>query len=95
MKFLDITGLEKLWQKIRDNFVKKEEIAMHNTFFANIETALTNLNSKIPTKTSQLTNDSGFLTSHQSLSNYYTKTQVDTAISTAINNITDGDEVSY
>ena len=28
----------------------------------------------IPTKTSQLTNDSGFLTSHQSLSNYLTKT---------------------
>lgn len=28
----------------------------------------------IPTKTSQLTNDSGFLTAHQSLSNYLTKT---------------------
>lgn len=28
----------------------------------------------IPTKTSQLTNDSGFLTSHQSLANYLTKT---------------------
>ena len=28
--------------------------------------------SKIPTKTSQLTNDSNFLTSHQSLSNYST-----------------------
>ena len=31
--------------------------------------------SEIPTKTSQLTNDSGFLTSHQSLSDYYTKTE--------------------
>lgn len=31
----------------------------------------------VPTKTSDLTNDSGFLTSHQSLSNYYTKDQVD------------------
>ena len=31
----------------------------------------------IPTKTSQLDNDSGFLTEHQSLSDYYTKTEVD------------------
>lgn len=37
----------------------------------------------------------GYLTEHQSLSNYYTKTQVDSAITTAINNITNGDEVSY
>lgn len=29
----------------------------------------------IPSKTSQLTNDSGFLTSHQSLSNYYNKSE--------------------
>lgn len=29
------------------------------------------------------------------LTNYYTKSEVDTAIQTAINNITDGDEVSY
>ena len=35
------------------------------------------IESKIPTKTSQLTNDSGFLTEHQSLSDYYTKTEVD------------------
>ena len=34
----------------------------------------------IPTKTSQLTNDSGYLTEHQSLDNYYTKTQVDSSI---------------
>ena len=32
------------------------------------------LRADIPTKTSQLTNDSGFLTEHQSLSSYYTKT---------------------
>lgn len=37
--------------------------------------------SDIPTKTSELTNDSGFLTSHQSLDDYYTKTNVDTLIS--------------
>lgn len=34
-------------------------------------------NVKVPTKTSELTNDSGFLSSHQSLANYYTKPQVD------------------
>lgn len=34
----------------------------------------------IPSKTSQLTNDSGYLTSHQSLGDYYTKAQVDAAI---------------
>lgn len=39
---------------------------------------------QIPTKTSQLTNDSGFLTAHQSLSDYYTKQQTDEAISSAL-----------
>lgn len=35
----------------------------------------------IPSKTSQLTNDSGFLTEHQSLADYSTTTQMNTAIS--------------
>ena len=35
------------------------------------------LRAEIPTKTSELTNDSGFLTEHQSLAEYYTKTEVD------------------
>lgn len=34
----------------------------------------------IPTKTSQLTNDSDFLTTHQDLSDYATKAYVDEAI---------------
>lgn len=34
----------------------------------------------IPTKTSQLNNDSGYLTEHQSLENYYTKEQTDSSI---------------
>ena len=38
------------------------------------------LRSDIPTKTSELTNDSGFLTEHQSLSGYYTKTEVDSKV---------------
>lgn len=48
-------------------------------------------NDEIPTKTSQLTNDSGFLTSHQSLANYYTKAEVEALF----NSITNGNEVSY
>lgn len=38
----------------------------------------------IPTKTSQLTNDSGYITEHQSLDNYYTKEQTDSSINTAL-----------
>ena len=40
----------------------------------------------IPTKTSQLTNDSGYLTEHQSLDNYYTKEQTDSSIN-AVNDV--------
>ena len=40
----------------------------------------------IPTKTSQLTNDSGYLTEHQSLDNYYTKEQIDSSIN-AVNDV--------
>lgn len=51
-----------------------------------INTALASyaLKSEIPTKTSQLTNDSGFLTSHQSLSGYATQTWVTSQIQSAI-----------
>ena len=35
----------------------------------------------IPTKVSQLTNDKGYLTSHQSLANYYTKGETDNLLS--------------
>ena len=50
----------------------------------------------IPTNTSDLNNDSGYITnSVNNLTYYYTKTETDNAISTAINNITDADEVSY
>ena len=43
------------------------------TFTSNASSNAT-ANITVPTKTSELTNDSGFLTSHQSLSNYLTKT---------------------
>ena len=44
---------------------------------------------QIPTKTSQLENDSNFLTAHQSLSNYYTKQQTNEAISNALSSAGD------
>lgn len=50
------------------------------------QTAINNVSAKIPTKTSQLTNDSGFLTSHQSLSNYVTLNTSQNIISTKIFN---------
>lgn len=50
----------------------------------------------IPTNTSDLNNNSGFITnSVDNLTYYYTKTETDSAIATAINNITNADEVSY
>ena len=44
----------------------------------------------IPSKTSQLTNDSGFLTSHQSLANYVTQSNLSTALSDKLNRIDHG-----
>lgn len=42
---------------------------------------------KIPTKVSELENDSNYLTKHQSLDNYYTKQDVDSEIKKATENI--------
>ena len=41
----------------------------------------------VPTNVSAFTNDAGYLTQHQSLDNYYTKTQTDAAIQTAVGQI--------
>ena len=41
----------------------------------------------IPVNVSQLTNDSGYLTEHQSLDDYYTKSQVDGSINAVKNTI--------
>ena len=43
--------------------------------------------SAIPTNVSSFTNDAGYLTQHQSLSNYYTKSEVDALIPTVPTNI--------
>ena len=48
-------------------YANKVGIKVDTTWLGGI---LTTANTTIPTKTSQLTNDSGFLTSHQSLANY-------------------------
>jgi len=52
-----------------ETYSNKVGIKVDNTWLGGI---LTTANTTIPTKTSDLTNDSGFLTSHQSLSNYVT-----------------------
>lgn len=49
----------------------------------------------VPTKVSELENDAGYLTEHQSLADYSTTTQVQAMISSAIGAITNGNEVSY
>ena len=49
----------------------------------------------VPTKVSELENDKGYLTEHQSLADYSTTAQVQTMISSAIGAITNGNEVSY
>lgn len=49
--------------------------------------------SAIPTKVSQLTNDKGYLTSHQSLSDYAKKTEV-TSADTALQNDIDANEAA-
>ncbi|MBR2493496.1 MAG: hypothetical protein IKB64_08600 [Paludibacteraceae bacterium] len=47
---------------------------------------------QIPTKVSQLQNDKGYLTQHQSLANYYTKQEVNTSISNATSDANDYSE---
>ena len=48
----------------------------------------------IPTNVSSFTNDAGYLTSHQSLSNYYTKSEVEGLIAAAIASLTPSEQES-
>ena len=88
---LETTGEEKIFyflpknpQKTKDGY--DEFIYANNDWeqvgVTDIDLSTYALKSEIPTKVSQLQNDSGFLTSHQSLANYYKKTEV--------NNMLDG-----
>ena len=50
--------------------------------FKVISAGLNDLNEKVPTKTSQLTNDSGYLTEHQDISGLATKAESDAKYAT-------------
>lgn len=60
-----------------------------DSIIASIETQIANAVAAIPTKTSQLTNDSGFLTEHQDISHLATKEEV----TNLTNEIIDDEEV--
>lgn len=46
---------------------------------ASLEDRISDVEDAMPTKVSELTNDAGYLTQHQSLDNYYTKAEVDSS----------------
>ena len=48
----------------------------------------------VPTNVSAFTNDAGYLTEHQSLDDYYTKTQVDTALNDKQDTLTAGANIT-
>ena len=65
--------------------VVNEEIATRITAIREVNTTLESKADKsdiptVPTNVSAFTNDAGYLTQHQSLSNYYTKTEIDNMV---------------
>lgn len=65
--------------------VVNEEIAARITAIREVNTTLESKADKseiptVPTNVSAFTNDAGYLTQHQSLSNYYTKSEIDTMV---------------
>lgn len=65
--------------------VINEEIAARITAIREVNTTLESKADKseiptVPTNVSAFTNDAGYLTQHQSLSNYYTKTEIDNMV---------------
>ena len=65
--------------------VVNEEIATRITAIREVNTTLESKADKsdiptVPTNVSAFTNDAGYLTQHQSLSNYYTKSEIDTMV---------------
>ena len=56
--------------------------------FQKVNAAVSTVNGSIPKRTSQLTNDSGYITEHQSLADYYTKEQTDSLIPTRTSQLT-------
>lgn len=65
--------------------VVNDEIAARITAIREVNTTLESKADKseiptVPTNVSAFTNDAGYLTQHQSLSNYYTKSEIDTMV---------------
>lgn len=65
--------------------VVNEEIAARITAIREVNTTLESKADKseiptVPTNVSAFTNDAGYLTQHQSLTNYYTKSEIDTMV---------------
>lgn len=65
--------------------VVNEEIAARITAIREVNTTVESKADKseiptVPTNVSAFTNDAGYLTQHQSLSNYYTKSEIDTMV---------------
>ena len=67
-KYLNDSGVSEMWTNIK-NWVTAQLLGKSNTGHTHVKNDITDFPT-IPTKTSDLTNDSGFLTSHQDLSGY-------------------------
>lgn len=67
-KYTDGSGVAEIWANIK-NYVTAQLLGKSNTGHTHVKSEITDFPT-IPTKTSDLTNDSGFLTSHQDLSGY-------------------------
>lgn len=76
--------------KYATQVVVNEEIAARINDIREVNTSLESKADKteiptVPTNVSAFTNDAGYLTEHQSLNNYYTKSEVDTSLETKAN----------
>ena len=76
-KVLSVNG------RIGDVVITADEIGSATQEY--VDTAINGV--AVPTKVSELENDAGYLTEHQSLTNYYTKTEVDSLTSDFITSI--------
>ena len=77
-KYVNEITLEAEKSSLTAQISTKVETTTFNNKVAEIEGKVANI--KVPTKVSELTNDSGYLTKHQDLTNYATKQYVDNSI---------------
>lgn len=87
-KYTNGSGVSEIWLNIK-NYVTAQLLGKSNTGHTHTKSEITDFPT-IPTKTSDLTNDSGFLTSHQDLSGYVPRSggavMTGNALSSAVNN---------